>query len=705
MPAFPAAEGAGMYATGGRGGEVVEVTTLDDSGPGSLREAVAGSDRTIVFRVSGNIHIKGGLDITGSNITIAGQTAPGHGISVVGNETKIAGNNIIIRYLRFRGGDVLGTPIDTLTGRGVRDIVIDHCSISWGVDECLSVYGCTNVTVQWCVISEGLDMSVHPKDRHGMGGLWGGDHITYHHNLLVHNSSRNPRFSFTEGLDMIVDHRNNVIYNHGFTSCYGGEWANGVNMVGNYYKPGPNTLAAIAPVIVAPGRFGKWHVSGNHVEDHPEVTRDNVKGITFPTGGITLLPQPVPFEHGIDAQTPAQAYAAVLEGAGAILPRRDSIDARLINEVRTGTGRVINSQREVGGWALLPQEEPPADGDHDGMPDDWERAQGLNPADPADRNTVGRDGYTNLERYLNSIRRAGARNPEVALTQHPDQVLTAGKSLTLEARAKALDGAAIAKVEFFAEDEKIGEAAAAPYRMTWANLSEGTHHLTARATDSTGTMTASSMVPLHVVTTTATGAWQGRDVGRVPIPGTAAIDGDVITVRGSGKVAGWRDSFFFLHQQVESKGQVEIIARAESLSRAYAGAVAGVMIRESLEPDSPFMMGGLTFYEGGKRGMALRVAQKGSTMAAGPYPPIAEDPLDAGKRHWLRLVAKLLPGGDTEFQAFLADESLAWTRIGYERIYINPSRFFIGLAVDGGQEANAVHSYTTARFSAVKITQ
>ncbi|TMR97424.1 Ig-like domain-containing protein [Nonomuraea basaltis] len=710
VPAFPGAEGAGMYVTGGRGGAVYEVTTLDDSGPGSLREAVAKSDGTIVFRVSGNIHLKGGLDITGSNLTIAGQTAPGHGISVNGNETKIAGNNIILRYLRFRGGDELGTPIDTFTARGVRDVIIDHCSISWGVDECFSVYGNTNVTVQWCIIAEGLTNSVHPKGRHGMGGLWGGDNITYHHNLLIHQSARNPRFSFTEGMDMVVDHRNNVIYNYGFTSCYGGEWSNGVNMVANFYKPGPNTLADIAPVIVAPGRFGQWHVSGNHVEGHPDVTGDNTRGITYPVGGITLLPRPVELEHGITQQPPAQAYAAVLDQAGAVLPRRDPIDARLIHEARTGTGRAINSQRDVGGWVPLPSDPAPADSDHDGMPDEWERAQGLDPGNADDRNAVDGNGYTNLERYLHSIQRAGSRNPEVAITQpRPDQIFKAGQSMTVQAAAKALDGSSIAKVEFFHEDKKIGEATAAPYQVTWADAADGSYWLTARATDGTGSATTSSIVPVHVNRATSVTPWRALDIGDVPIPGHTALADGVLTLKGSGKIAGWKDSFHFAHQAVGfgKRGEViEITARVDAVSRAHVDAVAGLMVRQDLAPNSPFMLAGLGWSEDGKRAKAIRVASTGTRASVGLYPATSEDPLDADKPYWLRLVCRSLPtGGDNEFEAFISDNSLAWTRIGYERIAMRTSRFYIGLAVDGNQEANAVHHYTTARFSLVKVNR
>ncbi|MEU8396936.1 Ig-like domain-containing protein [Nonomuraea sp. NPDC048892] len=718
IPAFPGAEGAGMFTTGGRGGAVYEVTNLDDDGPGSLRAACAESDGTIVFRVAGTIKLKGGLDVTGSNLTIAGQTAPGHGVTVTGNETQIKGNNIILRHLRFRGGDELGTPIDTFGARGVRDLIIDHCSFSWGVDECFSVYGNTNVTVQWCVISEGLTNSVHDKGRHGMGGLWGGDTITYHHNLLIHQNARNPRFSFEEGMALLVDHRNNVIYNPGITSCYGGEWSNGINLVGNYYKPGPNTLPKIAREIVAPGRFGQWHVSGNEIAGHADVTADNTLGITYPIGGITLLPQPVEFQNGITEQSPQQAYAAVLDQAGATLPRRDAIDARLVNEARTGTGRHINSQKDVGGFLPLPSEvAAPADTDKDGIPDEWETAQGLDPDDAADAQALGGDGYTNLERYLNSIQRAGAPNPEVAITSPTiDQVFAANKDkqqVTVTAEATAAGGASIARVEFFHGDEKIGEATAAPYQATWQGVTDGTYFLTARATDSTGSATTSSLVPIHVNRTRTHSGWQVKDIGEVPIPGNTALKDGVFTIKGSGKIAGWKDSFHFAYKAVgfSKRGEVlEITARVDDVSKNHVDAVAGIMIRQDLEPDSPFMMAGIGYAasnEDGsrRRAKAIRVASHGTTPSVGVFPPAGDDPLD-DKPYWLRLVCRSLPtGGDIEFEAFLSDNSLNWDRIGYERIVMRTGRFYVGLAVDGNQEANGVHVYTTATFRQVKVNR
>ncbi|ONK09657.1 Ig-like domain-containing protein [Streptomyces sp. MP131-18] len=705
VPAFPGAQGGGRHATGGRGGSVYEVTTLADSGPGSLRDAVSAGDRTVVFRVSGTIHLAGGLDITGSNLTIAGQTAPGDGICVAGNETEIKADNVILRYLRFRGTDVLGTPIDTFKMEGRRDVIIDHCSFSWGVDETCSTYGNRNVTVQWCIVAEGLTMSAHEKGRHGYGGLWGGDNVTFHHNLLIHNGGRNPRFSFVEDVDLRADHRNNVIYNYGYTSCYGGEWAVGVNIADNYYKPGPDTVAEIAPVLVAPGRGGSWYVAGNVIEGHPDITADNARGVDIPVGGVTLLDEPVAFPDEIERQTPQEAYEAVLDGAGAILPRRDAMDARLIADVRAGTGRMINSQTEVGGLVTLASATPPADSDHDGIPDVWERAHGLNPDDPADAAAVDpATGYTHLELYLNSLAPTGAPNPVAGITAPAGHTVLTSESgshdVVIEAEATAHEGADIARVEFYAGAEKLGESTAAPYRLTWRDAPEGTHYLTVLVTDTTGTATTSTGVPVHVNRVTDLGPWTSVDIGDVPIPGAAALVDGEFTVRGSGRVQGRKDSFHFVYQPIEAPDDevVEIIARVDSVSPVYADVLGGIMIRENLTEDSAFCLMGVAVSADGLVGICKRIASTGEEMSVGTYPWEEGEVLE-DQPYWLRVTLR----GD-EFTAEISPDSLQWTRVGYERISIGPD-LYAGLVVDANKEANLTANYTTARFSQVRINR
>lgn len=431
VPAFPGAEGYGSVATGGRGGKVFAVTNLNDSGPGSLRAAVeAKGPRIVVFWVSGTIELKSSLSISNPNITIAGQTAPGDGIAIKRYPLTINADEVILRYLRLRLGDETGNDDDALSSRYHRNIIVDHVSVSWSVDEALSIYHCENVTVQWCLISESLYKSVHVKGPHGFGGIWGSDNSTYHHNLLAHHSSRNPRFASGSGH---TDYRNNVIYNWGGNSAYGGERQqqgnpkfnfSTINMVGNYYKPGPATgSGAVGHRIVSPSfrdeasDFGQWYVAENYMHGDPKVTADNWAGGVQPQGGdlhIEKLKLAAPWKAmPIRQQTAEEAYHLVLQRVGASLPKRDSIDARIVEDVRSGTAKfgetyggggkgIIDSQQAVGGWPRLESQPAPPDSDGDGMPDAWESGHGLDPRDAADgTKDQDNDGYTNVEEYLN----------------------------------------------------------------------------------------------------------------------------------------------------------------------------------------------------------------------------------------------------------------------------------------------------------------
>lgn len=438
--AFPTAEGYGKYTVGGRGGKVYEVTNLNDSGEGSLRAAVeAEGPRTVVFRVSGTIDLKRALSIKNPYITIAGQTAPGDGICIKRYPLNIGADEVIIRYIRVRLGNETGNDTDAISCRYRKNIILDHVSASWSIDETMSVYHCENVTIQWCMITESLFNSNHVKGSHGFGGIWGSNNSSYHHNLIAHHSSRNVRWASGGGNN---DYRNNVLYNWGYNSSYGGEKQQvgnpkfssfKINFVSNYYKPGPATLAGevsyriVNPSYRGENDYGMWYVANNVVEGNEKVSADNWNGGVQPKGGEKMLKKfrlDTPWNSmKINEQSPEEAYKTVLANAGCTLPKRDVIDNRIVDEVRNGyatyegtfykklkkvkdaskkTG-IIDSQEDVGGWPLLKSAPAPADSDHDGMPDEWEKKNGLNPNDPADGNTVNEDGYTNLEKYLNSL--------------------------------------------------------------------------------------------------------------------------------------------------------------------------------------------------------------------------------------------------------------------------------------------------------------
>lgn len=451
--AFPTAEGGGRYALGGRGGEVYEVTNLNDAGAGSLRDAVSVGNRTIVFRVSGEIRLQSRLVIRQNNITIAGQTAPGDGICLTGNTLNIQASNIIIRYIRCRFGDFYNVEDDAINcySGNYQNIIIDHCSFSWSIDETATFYSIKNFTLQWCIISESLFNSIHNKGEHGYAGIWGGENATYHHNLIAHHTSRTPRFNGTRYTDQLfkdsVNFCNNVIYNWGnINSAYGGE-GGFYNMINNYYKAGPATPGSLTVSSASNKRNrifnytsfyyngvdtvwgGKFYVNGNYVHGFPDVTADNwTKGMQKDSyaNAATLLAnarQANPFSFPpIQMQTAEEAFTKVMDSVGAILPCRDMIDRRIVYETRngiatfegptyaavTGTGishpsGIIDKLADVGGIITYYTTPAPTDTDRDGMPDSYELSVGLNPNNAADRNNVGAGGYTQLEIYLNGI--------------------------------------------------------------------------------------------------------------------------------------------------------------------------------------------------------------------------------------------------------------------------------------------------------------
>ncbi|MFD2661296.1 pectinesterase family protein [Paenibacillus thailandensis] len=687
IPAFPGAQGGGMYASGGRGGEVYEVTTLADSGPGSLRDAVSGSNRTVVFKVGGTIKLESPLKITGSNLTIAGQTAPGEGITVTGYPVTFDASNLIIRYMRFRLGDANPTEADAFGGRYQNNIIIDHSSFSWSVDEVMSNYGNENVTVQWSIIAEAMHLSRHVKGKHGYGGIWGGKNTSFHHNLIAHNSSRNPAFDSTAGNSH--DFRNNVIYNWGYFSAYGGKGAV-TNIVNNYYKPGPETENIR---FLNAETNGSYFIDGNVMEGYSGFTADNWEGVYKYPDYIKLVTE-VAFPNPVATESAEEAYAAVLEGAGANLPKRDAVDAKIVSDVINRTGTHINSQNEVGGYPEFEQAvSAQADDDHDGMPDEWELRQGLNPNDPEDRNGTNNEGYTNLEVYLNSIVGNGSANPSVAVTSPANNaILEAGSDVMLEAAATDSDGA-VAKVEFYASGEKLGEDRTAPYQFRWEDVPDGTHYVVAKAVDDTGTSTRSPNVAVHANTVSDISPWSSSDVGAPGIPGhTQAGDrpGEM-TVKSSGDIEGAADAFHFAYRQMS--GNAEIVARVESVTATNEGAEAGVMFRESLEADSPFASLMVPFIRTGKRGVTLSRAVEGGEVSG--IQPEEEFQLP----YWVKLVRL----GD-RFTSFVSPDGLRWKTVGSVQVDMSDS-VYVGLAADAAKPDNEVDKYNTSSFSNVSVTQ
>ncbi len=449
VPAFPGAWGGGMFTTGGRGGKVIAVTNLDDRGEGSLRAAIeTEGPRTVIFRVAGLIQLESDLDIRHPDITIAGQSAPGDGICLSGRSLNIETHNVILRHLRVRGHAEGGQGSDNIGGQSPGPgIIVDHCSTSWGRDENLSLYRrmesrpdlppmlgdvrrlkhpAKNLTIQYCISSEAMG------GGHEFGGTWGGEDSTFHHNLFACNTGRNPSI----GMNGTFDYRNNVVFNWRHRIMDGGDETSLVNVINNYYRPGPATRDNMRDVIArveqrdlrSPGKVdtrpragawypetgkrpGKWYVAGNLFHDNPEVTADNWKGMKLDPGSGTLEQARVhtPFEGWpMNQQTASEAFEEVLGRAGATLPRRDPVDARVVEMVRSGEvtykDGITHNPDQVGGYPDygFSADEVPTDGDGDGMPDAWEREHGLDAdtAAAADLDSDG-DGYTDIEEWLN----------------------------------------------------------------------------------------------------------------------------------------------------------------------------------------------------------------------------------------------------------------------------------------------------------------
>ncbi len=437
--AFPGAEGFGKYATGGRGGKVIVVTNLNDNGEGSLRQALSTKKPAfIVFALSGTIHLEAPLNIP-DNTTIAGHSAPGDGICIADHPVVLKGDNIIVRYMRFRLGDryqnkgkVHGSGSDDAFGGTRRkNIIIDHCTMSWSTDEAFSIYAGDSTTVQWNLIAEPLNYSYHFEEggkdfqKHGYGGILGGRHISIHHNLYAHCQSRTPRFEGNRNIlpDVeFADFRNNVIYNWSGNNVYGGEGGN-YNIVGNYYKFGPATSKRAKFQVVNPFKkdpgipYGKYFVDKNYVDGSVEITLNNWLGVVMDNGTTAdaeKAKQKLAFNaETITTQAALDAYELVLENVGASF-RRDTVDQRIIREVKNRTGKIIDVQGgfpagtnyEISkiAWPVLRSIPAAVDSDKDGIPDVWEQNNGLNRNDPADaaKLSPGKH-YSNIEVYLNSL--------------------------------------------------------------------------------------------------------------------------------------------------------------------------------------------------------------------------------------------------------------------------------------------------------------
>ncbi|GEP41333.1 pectate lyase [Brevifollis gellanilyticus] len=407
-----------MWAKGGRGGEVIAVTNLDDSGPGSLRAAVeTRCPRTVIFRVSGTIELKTPLRIREPFITIAGQTAPGDGICLKNYELQIGQtHDVIVRYLRCRPGDKTSqaSEMDALTIWDTKDVIVDHCSATWSTDECLSVTNDSDrITVQHCLIAEALP-------THGLGSIIGcyRGSISFLHNVYAHNRDRNPRAS---GYQAVAGHaddpgpriefRGNTLFNWSSGAGYTGSGKAdaperiAMNYTGNYLKPGADTSTAYrtSAFSVYSGAVAELFLDGNQAHQPPQpIEFQSELLIVRPGATIVMRETPLPFEPAAEKLTASAAHTRALAIAGASKPKRDAVDTRIIAGVKDGTGRQIKTVTEDA-WPVLRGGEAEADTDGDGLPDVWEKAHALNPMDSADAAHTNPEGWTHLEVWLNAL--------------------------------------------------------------------------------------------------------------------------------------------------------------------------------------------------------------------------------------------------------------------------------------------------------------
>jgi len=435
VQAFPGAEGFAARTIGGRGGEVIEVTNLNDTGPGSLRWAVElNGPRIVVFRVAGTIKLNSSLVIAYPFLTIAGQTAPGEGVTLRSMSAdldaliKIQTHDVVIRFLALRAGPPsAGDAMQILAtdSHDTYNVMIDHNSMSWAVNRNLATwYDVHEISIQWNIFSEALNCSIHAKGCHSKGVLIGGYasdetkenpgayNISLHHNLMAHNGERNPYIEAAGVIDVV----NNVAYNPFGTFSHidmiDQLAPDLVNYIGNYYKPGPDTEVKYGIKALNAGAAGAGiYVQGNigpqrETPDLPEID------IVDPTSIKFVVTEPFPSET-VTTTTAIQAYDQVLNNAGAgmgldcsgiFFSRRDAIDMRIVNEVINGTGHVIDDPSEVGGWLTIDSAAPCTDADHDGMPDRWEQTYGFNSNDPTDASKdANHNGYTNIEEFLSGM--------------------------------------------------------------------------------------------------------------------------------------------------------------------------------------------------------------------------------------------------------------------------------------------------------------
>lgn len=755
--AFPGAEGGGKYSLGARGESnisVYHVTNLKASGKGSLKDAVSAPGRIVIFDVSGTIELSGTLSINNSNLTILGQTAPGDGITITGGDILIGNNaeNIIMRYLRVRPTDKNGGEPDGIGGRWTKNVIIDHCSTSWSIDEALTLYAGSsesstpgsNNTVQYTISSESLRMSNHFKGAHGYGAIFGATNSTWHHNLLAHHDSRSPR------LDRELqntDVRNNVIYNWGQTnSAYGGEPysynaktfnPSKVNWVNNYHKSGPATADKIKTRIFdisSPKNSGdpksQFYFAGNYVFDVGII--NNYQNASYINNYSNADLQSSAFDIGdggeynlTETQTAEEAYETVLNEVGATLPRRDAIDARIVADVRNRTGRIINSANEVGGTTATSASETRTFV----IPSDWKTANGMDSAKETDIVPSGKwAGYTWIEAYVNdwTEQQNAPTNPDITVVSPAIQdmnslgrnnkwaVINDNETLNYKAEATAKNDTSITKAEIFDGSNIIKTVSTGGSIDENISLAPGTHYITSRVYNNKGESTQSPTSIVYVKSANSAGEFSHTQIGTTAFDnqGGSWLNNGIYTVLGSGilskvsngsdKIGVASDKCDFMYRELV--GDFDISVKREQIPKFENGPVAGIMMRTSLDPKSPMVMLADGWLKYGENVCAIYRSASGASSKVSWFSNIKNaDGYDTSKSEYRMPNYLRMQRNGNDITLSVSDSGVNWNDNPRQpqTVTINdlPETLYVGIAADSAEGTPRKEYMSEAKFS------
>lgn len=762
--AFPGAEGGGKYSPGARGIlssggeiEVYHVTSLADSGTGTLRDAVSKEGRIVVFDVSGTIELRSQLLIAKDNITILGQTAPGDGVTISGGDviTNDGIKNVIVRYLKVRPTDKNSGEPDGLGGRFGTNIIFDHCSVSWCVDELLTLYGGpislssdkspvgSQLTIQNTIGSESLRMSNHVKGAHGYGAIWGGTNASYVLNLLAHHDSRSPRMDRELQKTEVS---NNVIYDWGQTnSAYGAEPYDTsgnskrgcyINWIGNYYKSGPATakklltrIFDVTSPLAEDDKKTALFFSGNYLQDVGVISDYKNNSYVNNYTGADLVDSEIDMgEYAVSRMSAEQAYEYVLNNAGATLPRRDAIDARIVNDVKNGTGRLVNNAAEVGG--LIPVDEETRVFE---IPESWLAENGLSGKNETDIVESGEfAGYTVIEAYVNDWTREQSKtaptNPNIvvqspAISSKSDTiegikvdngewpVISEDESIAYKASAIAVGGNEVVKMELYDGNTKIGDYTGSSIDDS-ISLSEGTHFLTSRAINTRGEKTQSATSIVYVKSGSAPGSYSFAEVrdknytGYKNKGGAAMDESGIYTVYGSGRITTKaNDSCGFMYKAVD--GDFDISVKTDSIPKFENQQVSGLMVRTGLESDDIMAMIGDGWWKHGENVHLYSRGTKKGTATEQLFKDKAGKDCDNDKVSYpMPRYMRIQRSGNT-LTLSVSDTGVSWTDNGRQPMTIEysnlPSTMYVGIATDSASGVSVKENFSVAKFSHLKL--